>query len=235
LCHPDSFSSFANPYPKRVGDDSDCAASLCHQGYNSRSLELSGRKSSHDGPQAKNPARKRPLAQASAKPSQEAGDRLKHSLADHEPIIFPNRRKAIRKGSGLIVRGQMFYVKWKVPKALQKIVGKTHFVRSLRTGRLNEAVRMNGSYGKEFSKWYSRYMRKIGVQQSGDKTCYHSHRHRWRDALRNAKIDHEVSLALGGWTGPNKGEVHANYGRGHSITDLSEALNKLNFEVISRI
>ncbi|WKL57764.1 hypothetical protein Q1W73_01925 [Asticcacaulis sp. ZE23SCel15] len=125
LCHPDSFTSFGNPYPTRVGDDSDCATSLCHQGYNSRSLEILGRKPSHEGPQAKNPARTRPSAQASTKPSQDAGNRLKHGLGDHEPIIFPHRRKTIRKGSGLIVRGQMFYVKWKVPQHVQGIVGKT--------------------------------------------------------------------------------------------------------------
>lgn len=158
----------------------------------------------------------------------------------------------------------MFYVKWKEPQDVQWIVGKAHFVRSLRTGRLNEAVRTmrivgyeferwlgfaafieqrrqsgkrklfpeltrapNGSYGKEFSKWYGRFMRQIGVQKAGDKTCYHSYRHVFRDALRSARIDHEVGLALGGWTNSTKGEVHANYGSGHGVRTLKLAIDRI--------
>ncbi|HWU50143.1 MAG TPA: DUF6538 domain-containing protein [Asticcacaulis sp.] len=52
------------------------------------------------------------------------------------------RRRPSRQKHGLIVRGRSFYVKWKVPKHLQAQVGKTHFVRSLKTGRLAEAVRL---------------------------------------------------------------------------------------------
>lgn len=83
----------------------------------------------------------------------------------------------------------------------------------------------NGSYGKEFSKWYGRYMRKLGVHKIGDKTCYHSHRHVFRDALREAKIDSDIVLALGGWAGSQRNEVHTNYGGGYSIETLYYAIN----------
>ena len=159
LCHPDSFSSFGNPYPQRVIDDFDCATGLCHQGDNSQSLEISGHTISDDQEKAKNPARKRPSSKASGKPS--AG--LRNGLGDHPLIIPPNRRKTIRKGSGLIIRGQMFYVKWKVPKELRKSVGKMHFVRSLRTGRLNEAVRMMRIVGYEFERWLRQAEAKAGA------------------------------------------------------------------------
>ena len=54
------------------------------------------------------------------------------------------------KRVGLIVRGRTFYVCWMVPRKLQPIVGKKHFVKSLRTGVLKEAVRRAREVGAEF-------------------------------------------------------------------------------------
>jgi hypothetical protein len=129
LCHPDSFSSFRNPYPQRVGDDFDCATALCHQSDNSRSgvkspkpnlnrvqrgVETGLISGTTDAPPSLDAAQSLPNGRQ--RPSNEAGTRLTDGLHGHEPIIFPHRRTSIRKGSGLIVRGQMFYVKWKVPR-----------------------------------------------------------------------------------------------------------------------
>ncbi|MFP1131561.1 DUF6538 domain-containing protein [Asticcacaulis sp. W401b] len=86
----------------------------------------------------------------------------------------------------------------------------------------------NGSYGKEFSKWYGRYVRKIGVQIAGDRTCYHSLRHVFRDALRTAGVRIDVALALGGWADSSRREVHKNYGSGFPITILKKAIDSLS-------
>ncbi|WP_368407091.1 DUF6538 domain-containing protein [Asticcacaulis aquaticus] len=39
----------------------------------------------------------------------------------------------------MFVRGRSFYVRWKIPSRLQPIVGHSHFVRSLKTGRRADA------------------------------------------------------------------------------------------------
>ena len=86
----------------------------------------------------------------------------------------------------------------------------------------------NDHYSVEFSKWFGRFTRKIDAHR--DLTCFHSFRHNFRDGLREAKIEHELSLALGGWaTSSGKTEIHANYGRGFSTKTLAEAINKVIF------
>ncbi|WP_366788496.1 DUF6538 domain-containing protein, partial [uncultured Brevundimonas sp.] len=46
----------------------------------------------------------------------------------------PSSRSS-RNVPGLIVRGRVFYLRLRVPRTLQKKVGRTHFWRSLGTGR----------------------------------------------------------------------------------------------------
>ncbi|MFP1131563.1 DUF6538 domain-containing protein [Asticcacaulis sp. W401b] len=132
LCHTNSLPSSANPYPKRVRDDSDCATRLCHTGDNPRSAEVSGASS---GSRVKRSG----TIRGNTRRHRRLNDRQR-VLGLFAPDDGPDRPQTIRKGSGLIVRGRMLYVKWRVPKDLQEIVGKTHFVRSLRTGRLSEAI-----------------------------------------------------------------------------------------------
>jgi hypothetical protein len=64
----------------------------------------------------------------------------------------PNRVPQARN-SGLIVRGRIFYVRWMIPRKLQPVLGKTHFVRSLKTGRRDEAVRQARIVSGDFEKW----------------------------------------------------------------------------------
>ena len=73
-----------------------------------------------------------------------------------------------------------------------------------------------GYYSDPFSKWFRRFLQRAGAARP--KTCFHSFRHCYRDALREARIEHEVALALGGWSsgnGGDGGDVAANYGRGY--------------------
>jgi len=80
-----------------------------------------------------------------------------------------------------------------------------------------------------FSKWFTQFLRKAGAAM--DRTCYHSFRHNFRDELRAARIDHDVALAIGGWTtgGSTRNNVSENYGRGHSLKVLHEAMTRLQF------
>lgn len=61
-----------------------------------------------------------------------------------------------------------------------------------------------GYYSDPFSKWFRRFLQRAGADRP--KTCFHSFRHCYRDALREARIEHEVALALGGWSSGNGSE-----------------------------
>lgn len=87
-----------------------------------------------------------------------------------------------------------------------------------------------GYYSDPFSKWFRRFLQRAGADRP--KTCFHSFRHCYRDALREARIDHEVALALGGWTSANGGEggeTAAAYGRGYRAQTLYEAMGRIAY------
>jgi integrase len=87
----------------------------------------------------------------------------------------------------------------------------------------------NGSRGKPsepFSKWFARYLQ--AVKAKTQSTCFHSFRHNFRDALREAGIEREVVQALGGWK-DKSGGVEDNYGSGHSVQRLYDAICKIGY------
>lgn len=47
-----------------------------------------------------------------------------------------------------------------------------------------------------FSKWFARYLATCGAAKP--RTCFHSFRHCFRDALRAARVDRDIAHALGG-------------------------------------
>src|SRR5436190_13543988 len=51
------------------------------------------------------------------------------------------RQDSGRRHSGLIVRGRGFYLRMRVPRSLERTVGRTHLWRSLGTGNKAEAIR----------------------------------------------------------------------------------------------
>jgi integrase len=80
-----------------------------------------------------------------------------------------------------------------------------------------------------FSKWFTRFLRSCGAYK--ERTSFHSFRHNFRDALRIAKVDHEISMSLGGWVGGRSKASAAsdNYGSGHPVASLHEAICRLEF------
>jgi integrase len=85
---------------------------------------------------------------------------------------------------------------------LTKIGFLTYVVKMKRAG----AVRLfpelpkgkRGYYSDPFQKWFSRFLVSIGAKTP--KTSFHSFRHCYRDALREADMSTERVRALGGWT-----------------------------------
>jgi integrase len=82
-----------------------------------------------------------------------------------------------------------------------------------------------GYYSDPFQKWFSRFL--VGIGAKTPKTSFHSFRHCYRDALREADISSERVPALGGWT--SKGGAEEIYGAGHRASTLAKEIEKVRY------
>jgi len=89
----------------------------------------------------------------------------------------------------------------------------------------------NGYRSTTFSPWFTRFTEKAGAR--APKTCYHSFRHVFRDALREARVERDIALTLGGWTrtggAGGSGSVSDAYGSGYRMTTLFEAISRVRY------
>ncbi len=93
----------------------------------------------------------------------------------------------------------------------QKAAGETYLFPDIKPGAYDYK-------SASFSKWFGHFIRFQGVYTK--KTTFHSFRHNFRDALRNAEVPDDIAKALGGWS--TDGSAANNYGNGY----FSEVLNK---------
>jgi integrase len=86
-----------------------------------------------------------------------------------------------------------------------------------------------GMHSGRVSKWFARFLIKCGAAEP--QTCYHSFRHCFRDALREARVEREVALRLGGWadSGAGANAVGDGYGSGFSVERLYEAVSGIQY------
>jgi integrase len=83
-----------------------------------------------------------------------------------------------------------------------------------------------------FSRWFTRFL--VSIDAASARTCFHSFRHGFRDATRNAQIDRDVALRLGGWiTGGSHSETADDYGSGYRPQVLFEAISCIQFPEVS--
>ena len=89
----------------------------------------------------------------------------------------------------------------------------------------------NGYRSTTFSPWFTRFTEKAGAR--APKTCFHSFRHVFRDALREARVDRDTALTLGGWTrtggSGGSGSVSDAYGSGYRVATLFEAISLVRY------
>jgi integrase len=79
-----------------------------------------------------------------------------------------------------------------------------------------------------YSRWFARFL--VHASASAPQTCYHSFRHAFRDAARNARLDRDIVLRLGGWTtGGGQSEAADAYGVGYHPSVLYEAVAKIEY------
>ncbi len=85
----------------------------------------------------------------------------------------------------------------------------------------------SGGYSDSFSKWWSRYMTSTNIRTV--KTTFHSFRHTFVDALREANVHEDVRRSLTGHIAGNSNDAHSNYGHGTSLKRLKTEINKLEY------
>jgi len=87
-----------------------------------------------------------------------------------------------------------------------------------------EKAKDDGSWSKQFSKYFKRFRESIGVNRRGVR--FHSLRHNVEDALRNAHVLKEVRDAI---QGHGENGVSAEYGSGYYLATLDGALQKIDY------
>jgi hypothetical protein len=84
----------------------------------------------------------------------------------------------------------------------------------------------DGYYSTPFGKWFARF--KKTTLGKDCKATFHSFRHHFRDAMRDAEISVEYVEALGGW-GNERCSEERRYGTGASLQRLREQLEKVKY------
>jgi integrase len=87
------------------------------------------------------------------------------------------------------------------------------------------AVGSTGYRSDVFSKWFARFLESVGAKTA--RTSFHSFRHSYRDALREADISAERVRALGGWSSNRTEEI---YGSGLRPATLAREIRKVRYE-----
>jgi integrase len=82
-----------------------------------------------------------------------------------------------------------------------------------------------GYFSDPFQKWWGRFVQKAGA--AAPKTSFHSFRHCFRDAQREAGLSPDLVRALGGWAPP--GGAEELYGQGVRPRTLYEAISRLSY------
>ena len=81
-----------------------------------------------------------------------------------------------------------------------------------------------GSASDIFSKRFHTRLKRLEL---GEGLVFHSFRHSFTDAMRNAGLSEAMQKAIGGWAAK---DVHAQYGQGHSLQRLKEAIDGVWYE-----
>jgi len=84
----------------------------------------------------------------------------------------------------------------------------------------------DGYFSHNFSKWFSRYAKQIGIKSA--KTVFHSLRHNFKDALEAAGVEEARRRALMGHTNST---VHGGYGSALPVSLLAEDIKRLSWNI----
>ncbi|QYY34992.1 site-specific integrase [Ruficoccus sp. ZRK36] len=88
----------------------------------------------------------------------------------------------------------------------------------------------NNGYSDDFQKWFNRFLRSVGVKKKAREICFHSFRHTFRDALREAEVFSEHYKRICGWT--ESDSTASEYGRGVAIATLYRQISKAQYPAL---
>lgn len=88
----------------------------------------------------------------------------------------------------------------------------------------SDLPKMSGGYSNAVQKHFGRHIRMLITDR---RVVFHSLRHNFRDALREAFVPPEISAALGGWKFGNA--IMNGYGTGHRAATLAAELGKITY------
>ncbi|TXN76893.1 site-specific integrase [Methylobacterium sp. WL8] len=89
-----------------------------------------------------------------------------------------------------------------------------------------DIVRGGEGYFSPFSKWFSRFLAAAEVKR--ERNAFHSFRHTFRDAMREASVPPDVVTALGGWV---RGGMEEHYGSGRITAPvLQEQMRRIRYD-----
>jgi integrase len=86
------------------------------------------------------------------------------------------------------------------------------------------AMASTGYFSDNFSKWFAHFLDKIGIADK--RKNFHSFRHSFRDALREAEIPQDRVRELGGWS---SGSTEDDYGSGTRPSTLAREIAKVRY------
>lgn len=86
-------------------------------------------------------------------------------------------------------------------------------------------VGSTGYRSDPFSKYFAKFLDHVGVKHP--KKVFHSFRHSYRDAMRDADFSREKVRALGGWTG---GATDDDYGNGLKASTLAKDIELIRYD-----
>jgi integrase len=89
-------------------------------------------------------------------------------------------------------------------------------------------VGSKGYCSEAFGKWFSRQLRESPHFKEGQ--SFHGLRHEFRDATRRARLTRDEYRSLGGWASQ---EVADDYGRGVPVSQMLDALKKIDFPYVN--
>lgn len=82
-----------------------------------------------------------------------------------------------------------------------------------------------GYISDNFSKWFANFLDKVEIKDS--RKNFHSFRHTFRDALREAEIPQDRVRELGGWS---SGSTEDDYGSGTRPSTLAREIGKVSYD-----
>ncbi|PST22268.1 hypothetical protein C7U60_13660 [Mesorhizobium plurifarium] len=109
---------------------------------------------------------------------------------------------------------------------LDKTWGQGQEQKKRGTERLFPDLRRDsrGYYSDGFQKWFSRLLEKQSASE--ERTSFHSFRHNWRDAMRNAGVPQERVRLIGGW---KRTATDEQYGSNLPLQEVRKEIAKITY------